>query len=766
MKKTIAAITINVILIGNFLPAAFAQEQIPINTQRKVVSEFKINDFENYFPFPDSSCPDKHKGDANCDNQIDLFDLSIWEIELSNEKGRKADFTNDGNVNLADFAVWKKTYYGNSQTQETPLVFLNFLKELLDVEANAQSGTPQTTISNSQPVTSINNTAIIFNTNSDGTSSQIQFDANSNPISSLLLDITGNPQGQATFLKSGDEVVTTFQDGVTVQTLKKSEGPLFQFFSDSSGKMLAVKSWPTLDSIANGDPPLAVTLPTKNNRYLTLSINPNGTGIFTQSDNEGNILTQSQSRPSGVYISQDLRLNITTESNTKIGLSTIQMPNNLGGNTTYHLYKSGLFAVVQTDGDNNYYLAKPLNDSGDSWNFTSSINGLVSEKTVADPIAEVSGGTPSAKEIVGYINFYQSLPQNNNSLNFKDGFGTSAKIAAAQLNQANDVLKIESAVTPDQVLGISEVSADQLDNDDYTPPGQNNDNEGNSRRRTGGDDDQRSNNSGASAAAAATPAQTTQARVGIGNNSANVTVNADGSQTTQVTGANGSILANGTTSTQNANNTMGSGGTSSDVNFDVVSRFIPITSSGGTPVLGTPVVEENTYKSNSSCFLAGTKISTPLGPVAIETLKPGMKVYSYNDLTKEKEVSDFAGLDINLVNEYLIINGKIETTMYHPFYILDNRTGLLSLRKAGTLKTGDLMVGESGEPIEIKSIQKIIKKETVYNLLTVTPNDNFYAEGILVHNYNNDKGDDGSNGDTSSNNNDTQSFDSSGNQNL
>lgn len=708
LLKTTVLIVAAFSFFVNRTEAVYAQT---LSVQKQVIASYRPSSYKTYFTFPDSDCSDKSRGDANCDNQINLFDLSIWQIETNSGSGSMADFNNDGVVNLLDFAVWKETYYKPDKPASGPLALFDAINQILSFSVNAQTAS-QNTITSSQAVTSSNNSSTVFNTNSDGTSSQVQFDANSNPVSAVQLDLSGNPQTQATFLRTGDEVVTSFQDGITIQTLRKLEGPIFQFFS-SNDKTLAVKSWPSLDSIANNDPPLAVTLPTKDGKYLTLSINPNGTSIFTQTDSQGNIISQSQSRPSGVYISQDLRLNIQTESNTKIGLSTIQMQNSLGGSTTYHLYKAGLFAVVQTDKDNNYYIAKAQDTTGDSWNLTSNVGGQESEKTVSDPISEVGSNTPSPKEIVAYINYYNSLPQSTGSLNYRDGFGASSKILTSQLSQADNLLKIESAEQP---ANLSLNGNSGFIKDAFAQAG----------------------TAAASAAAAssvsASGAATGQAQTGAGGNNGTVTVNGT-TQTAQVTNSAGTTVATGTT-TASGNNTTGNGsGSNTNVNYDVISRYIPIGGTGGTPTLGTPVATPP-QEMKGSCFLAGTLISTPEGPKAIETLKPGDKVYSYNPENGRKEISKLGELDINPAAEYLIINNKLNITKYHPTFI-KTAAGIKDLR-ADELKLGDELISDNGKTVLITSIASVKAKTTVYNLLRVSPNNNFFAEGILVHNSNYD----------------------------
>jgi hypothetical protein len=151
--------------------------------------------------------------------------------------------------------------------------------------------------------------------------------------------------------------------------------------------------------------------------------------------------------------------------------------------------------------------------------------------------------------------------------------------------------------------------------------------------------------------------------------------------------------------------------------------------------LGTPVATPP-QEMKGSCFLAGTLISTPEGPKAIETLRPGDKVYSYNPENSRKEISKLGELDINPATEYLVINNKLNITKYHPTFV-KTEAGLKNLR-ADELKLGDRLISDNGETTLVTSIASVNEKTTVYNLLRVSPNNNFFAEGILVHNSNYD----------------------------
>lgn len=59
-----------------------------------------------------ASCSLKNKGDANCDDIINLLDYEVWRTELISElKGtatiKLSDFNEDGAITIVDFNIWK-----------------------------------------------------------------------------------------------------------------------------------------------------------------------------------------------------------------------------------------------------------------------------------------------------------------------------------------------------------------------------------------------------------------------------------------------------------------------------------------------------------------------------------------------------------------------------------------------------------------------------------------------------------------------------------
>jgi hypothetical protein len=128
------------------------------------------------------------------------------------------------------------------------------------------------------------------------------------------------------------------------------------------------------------------------------------------------------------------------------------------------------------------------------------------------------------------------------------------------------------------------------------------------------------------------------------------------------------------------------------------------------------------------CFIAGTGIDTSDGIVPIEILEIGdiVKTYDLKDKKhgKSKITETYKHED---VDGYIILNGIIKTTVYHPFYS-DGKW-----IKAGELVIGDKILHVDGIEHSINSIDKIDDKVDVYNI-EVDGTHNYFAEGYLVHN--------------------------------
>ncbi|BAY12784.1 polymorphic toxin-type HINT domain-containing protein [Calothrix sp. NIES-2098] len=125
------------------------------------------------------------------------------------------------------------------------------------------------------------------------------------------------------------------------------------------------------------------------------------------------------------------------------------------------------------------------------------------------------------------------------------------------------------------------------------------------------------------------------------------------------------------------------------------------------------------------CFASGTAILTSEGVQAIESLHTGDSIISYNFTTQRPEIGHIGDVEALSSPDYYLINHKIKVTATHPFYI-KTLTGV-KLRKVQQLKIGDRLIAEGGNFPIISSIEYIQKPLTVYNLISVNPNHNFYA---------------------------------------
>lgn len=140
-------------------------------------------------------------------------------------------------------------------------------------------------------------------------------------------------------------------------------------------------------------------------------------------------------------------------------------------------------------------------------------------------------------------------------------------------------------------------------------------------------------------------------------------------------------------------------------------------------------------KDRTVCFVAGTKVSTEKGLLAIEKIKPGDRVWAENPNTGEKALKQVKKIFVREKDSliHLSINGeKIETTEEHPFWVKGQ--GWISARD---LKKGDFVKLQSGQFVPVESSKFITLEEpiTVYNF-HVEEYATYYVSGqrVLVHN--------------------------------
>ncbi|MCZ7647813.1 MAG: Hint domain-containing protein [Planctomycetota bacterium] len=129
------------------------------------------------------------------------------------------------------------------------------------------------------------------------------------------------------------------------------------------------------------------------------------------------------------------------------------------------------------------------------------------------------------------------------------------------------------------------------------------------------------------------------------------------------------------------------------------------------------------------CLKEGTRVATPEGARAIQDLRTGDSVWSIN-AQGHREVAQVVSSYVDGSSGFLHItleNGQwFNATPTHP---IATSTGW---SEAGELKPGDELATESGS-VRVAGIHRRAHAVRVYDL-TVEPNSNFFANGVLVHN--------------------------------
>jgi hypothetical protein len=137
-----------------------------------------------------------------------------------------------------------------------------------------------------------------------------------------------------------------------------------------------------------------------------------------------------------------------------------------------------------------------------------------------------------------------------------------------------------------------------------------------------------------------------------------------------------------------------------------------------------------------SCFVAGTQITTVNGSNKnIENIKIGETITTWNENTQKTEPGIVGDLKVSKVESIVKLTFEdgniINTTKEHPFYV-EGKNWIT----AANLVVGDVCKTINNSPTIISSIEITNESTTVYNLLSVAPNHNFYANGVLTHNKN------------------------------
>lgn len=137
---------------------------------------------------------------------------------------------------------------------------------------------------------------------------------------------------------------------------------------------------------------------------------------------------------------------------------------------------------------------------------------------------------------------------------------------------------------------------------------------------------------------------------------------------------------------------------------------------------------------HNKCFVSGTLVTLSNGDnKVIENINVGEEVLTFNEFTQQLEsgvVGDLKKHEVNSIVKLTFDDGNIiKTTEEHPFYVMGK--GWIV---AKDLSSEDVCFKFDKSNSTIVDVEILEETHTVYNLLSVSSNHNFYANGILVHN--------------------------------
>jgi hypothetical protein len=141
---------------------------------------------------------------------------------------------------------------------------------------------------------------------------------------------------------------------------------------------------------------------------------------------------------------------------------------------------------------------------------------------------------------------------------------------------------------------------------------------------------------------------------------------------------------------------------------------------------------------STSCFVAGTLVDTPDGPVAIEQVGVGDRVFAYDESRRERVVSRVTRTFVHhdaRVRSVSLSNGRsVGVTDEHPFFDAARQEYIVAsdLTEGVELLALD-PANRDGEPLVVADLGAYRDAAVVYNI-EVDTHHNYFVEGILVHN--------------------------------
>ncbi|MBI4345865.1 MAG: hypothetical protein HY553_03355, partial [Elusimicrobia bacterium] len=131
------------------------------------------------------------------------------------------------------------------------------------------------------------------------------------------------------------------------------------------------------------------------------------------------------------------------------------------------------------------------------------------------------------------------------------------------------------------------------------------------------------------------------------------------------------------------------------------------------------------------CFVAGTLITMADGTTKpVEQVQAGDVVKSYDVNTGKWITSKVTDRYKSEWDSFYQINGSNGVTGPHLFWANGKWT------RVDELKVGDKLLNDKGEPIEITSLVKRPGPVDIFPLFVEDPPASYVAEGVVVHNHN------------------------------
>jgi len=130
----------------------------------------------------------------------------------------------------------------------------------------------------------------------------------------------------------------------------------------------------------------------------------------------------------------------------------------------------------------------------------------------------------------------------------------------------------------------------------------------------------------------------------------------------------------------------------------------------------------------SSCVVAGALISTPSGPRHIESLREGDQVWTQGPSGVEPGfvVGTVPSLAVAHLELELADGTSLRVTGAHPVAVASGWS------RASDIEPGQWVRLFDGRTV-VSHVRRVVGAVTVYDL-SIAPNPNFFAEGVLVHN--------------------------------